>query len=179
MAIEIITKPIIKKNSTLVVIGITICVILGIIVGGSYLYFTITLKKINKEIKEKEVSSFSLTQAIFQKEAEIIPIKNKITDFGVLINNHKSPIGIFEIIENNTLPKVWFSQLDFDSTEMQVSLSGNTDGFETLEQQIAVFKEEAMFQSINLSSVVVSENSGVDFSIQFIFQPTVFNLKIK
>lgn len=178
MAIEITTTPRIKKIPLMTTIGVVICVILGIIVGGSYLYFTLTLKKINEEIKEKEASAMSLTRAIFQKEAEIIPIKNKITDFGTLINEHKSPFGVFEIIERNTLPTVWFSQLDFNSAEMQVSLSGNTESFETLEQQIAVFKKETMFQSINLSSVAISEESGVDFGIQFIFQPIIFDPKI-
>ena len=178
MAIEITTKSRIRKIPPLVTTGVVVCIILGLVVGGSYLYFLLTLKKINKEIGEKEASAISLTQAIFQKESEIIPIKNKITDFGALIANHKSPFGIFEIIENNTLPTVWFSQLDFNLAEMQVSLSGNVDNFETLEQQMAVFKKEPMFQSMKLSSVSVSEESGVDFSVQFIFQPSVFDPNI-
>lgn len=178
MAIEITTKPKIRKASLLITIGVTICIILGIIVGGSYLYFTFSLKRMNKEIEEKETSAMSLTRAIFEKEAQIIPVKNKITNFGILIDEHTSPFGIFEIIEKNTLPTVWFSQLDFDSAEMSVSLSGNTDSFETLEQQITIFKKEPMFQEMNLSSVTVSEEMGIDFGIQFIFHPTIFNPNI-
>ena len=78
MAIEITTKPKIRKVPPLVVTGVTICVILGVIIGGSYLYFTFSLKRMNEEIEEKETSAMSLTRAIFEKEAQIIPIKNKI-----------------------------------------------------------------------------------------------------
>jgi hypothetical protein len=178
LAIEITTRSKIKRIPPLVTIGVTICIILGIIVGGSYLYLTFSLRKINKEIKEKEASATSLTRAIFEKESQIIPVKNKITDFGILINRHKSPFGIFEIIEKNTLPTVWFSQLDFNSAEMQVSLLGNTDSFETLEQQISILKKEPTFQSINLSSVTVSTENGVNFSIQLIFYPMIFDPNI-
>lgn len=178
MAIEITTKTTIKKTSLLLVAGAVICAILAVVVGGGYLYLTFSSKRIDRKIEEKEMSSASLTKIIFEKEAEIIPIKNKISDFGMLISKHKSPFGIFEIIENNTLPTVWFSNLDFNSEEMSVSLSGNTDSFETLEQQMAVFEKEPLFQDMRLSSVTVSEESGVDFAIQFIFQSIVFNPNI-
>lgn len=174
MAIEIVSEPKFKTPS-LVAFLIVACVIVATVFVSAYFFFTINLEKMGKEIQKKEQATIVLTQTIMQKEAEIIPLKNKISDYGLLLNIHKSPLDIFKILEDHSLPKVWFSNFGFDIEEKQIVLSGHTDSFEILEQQVSVLKEESLVTEITLSNVSIDEEGGIDFILELSFKSEVFN----
>jgi len=174
MAIEIVSKSKLKAPP-LVLFLIVICVIIAVVLVSAYLFFTISLGRMDKEIQSKEQATIVLTQTIMEKEAEIIPLRNKISDYGLLINTHKSPLDIFKILEGNSLPTVWFSNFEFNAEEGQVILLGHTDSFEILEQQVSVFKKEPLLTEITLSDVSMTEEGGIDFSLQLSFKSEVFN----
>lgn len=174
MAIEIISKSKLKAPS-LSLLLIIVCVIIVAVFVSVYFFFTINLRRMGEEIQKKEQATIALTRAIMQKEAEIIPLKNKISDYGLLLNMHKSPLDIFKILEDHSLPKVWFSNFSFDIKEKQVVLLGHTDSFEILEQQVSILKEESLITEIALSNVSMAEEGGIDFILELSFSPEVFN----
>lgn len=174
MAIEIVSKRKLKVPPLMLFLAIA-CVIIAVVLVSTYLFFTISLRRMNKEIQDKEQATIILTQTIMEKEAEIIPLRNKISNYGLLINIHKSPFDIFKILENNSLPMVWFSGFEFNAEEGQAFLSGYTDSFETLEQQVSVLKKEPLLTGITLSNVSMAEEGGINFSLQLSFKEEVFN----
>jgi len=185
MAIEINSKSRNYKAALVLpnILG-AFCLILALVLGGLYLFFSLNFEKINKSILEKENDSLALTQSILEKEIEIIPIKDKIVNFQFLISEHKSPINILAIIEKNCFPNVWFSDLEFNFKEMSASLSGHTDNLATVEQQFASIEKEPLLAEVSLSGIsllggdeeegeVMKE--GVDFNLNLIFKPEVFD----
>ncbi len=179
MAIEITSKSGITRTSSWILIGIVLCVVLAIIVGAFYLYFTLTINKMNKEIEEKDKASAILTENILKKEAEILPLKTKISDFSVLINKHETPYNVFEIIEKNCLPEVWFFKFSFDIEKQKVSLLGKTESFELLEQQLTVFKKESSLKKVILTSLSTGEEGEIEFALDLIFDSEVFKLSLQ
>ena len=160
----------------MIILGGVICIIIALIIGLAYLFFVFTVKNMDKQIAEKEVASELLTMSIFEKEAEILPIRDRISDFSILINGHNSPYNLFGVIEKNCLPSVWFSQLSFTRDGLLVNLSGIAKDFATLEQQMNILKKELSLSSATLDSVSVSDEDGsIEFGLQLIFNPEVFN----
>jgi len=179
MAIEITSKSSINRTPPWIIVGIVLCIILVIIVGAFYLFFTLTIDKMNKEIEEKDKASAILTENILKKEVEILPLKTKISDFGVLINKHETPYNVFGIIEKNCLPEVWFFKFSSDIEKQEVSLLGKTESFELLEQQLNVLKKEPLLKKVTLTSLSVGEEGEVEFALSLIFNSEVFKLNLQ
>jgi len=176
MAIEINSRAKYYKSMFTwpVILGL-VCVVLIVILLILYFFFSFSSEKMAQEIQKKEAQSFALNQSIFEKEAEIVPIKNKMINFQSLIAQHKTPINLFSIIEENTFPNVWFSQLDFDFLERKALLLAQTDDLTTVEQQMQHFKEEPLLEKAVLSGVsLLDEGQGVDFSLKLILKPEAF-----
>ncbi len=173
MVIEISPKPKYKKVPPLLITGVIICLLAAIVVGGGYLYLYLNIKKIDESIKEKNQQAVKISQDVLKKEAEIAPIKIKIEEFSRLVSAHGSPLGIFNFLEENSLPTIWFSGFSFDSGQRLVTLSGHADEFATLEQQIAVFKEQPEVVSLTVSNVLVDEEEEIDFVFNLIFNSSI------
>jgi len=194
MAIEINSRSKYYKSvfSIANILGI-ICLIFAFIALAFYLFLFFNSKKINQELLKKEAESFTLNQNILEKELEITPIKEKINNFSNLIENHKSLINIFTIIENNCFPNVQFTNLNFDLSTGNAILSAHTDDLITVEEQFASIKKDPLLSNVILSGVSfsgevekgetsnseISENEkiekGVDFSLELTFKPEVFS----
>jgi hypothetical protein len=48
-------------------------------------------------------------------EKEVLDYKKKLADYIGIINNHKISLHLFNFIEQNTLPNVWFSSITASS----------------------------------------------------------------
>lgn len=173
MVIEISPKQKYKKISPFLLIGVAVCLITAVVVGGSYLYFYLNIKKIDEAIKEKNQQGARITQDISKKEAELAPIRTKINEFSKLFSAHNSPLAALEFLEDNCLPRVWFSGFIFNSEDKQATLSGQTDELATLEQQIAVLREQPEVISLKVSNVSIDENEEVGFALNIIFNSSI------
>jgi len=173
MAIEIAPRGKIKLPFWLIVLGVfAIILLIGFL--GSYFYLEISIKKMSQEIQEKGTTLTPLIEAIEKKEEELNPIEKKIDDFGELLQKHKIPLNIFNFLEKICLPAVWFSDFNFTSEEREVIVSGHTDTFVILEQQILVLKQDPLVKSLNISGVSISEEGKVDFTFLLTFAPQIF-----
>ena len=128
-----------------------------------------------KEILNKEQEVVSLKKSIEEKEKILIPIRDKIIKFNLLVSDHNTPVKALLIIEQNTFPNVWFSEFNFNFSELTLSLLAHTENLATVEQQIAHLKKTPLFEEVSLSGVTFSEEAGVDFSINIIFSSEVFS----
>lgn len=172
MAIEIISK---SRFSIppLVMVGGIICLVVFVVLLSAFLFFNISIKNMSQEVQDKADILLPLKEDIQEKEQLIIPLKEKIDSFNLLVSNHGSTRGIFNLLEEDTLPRVWFSNFNFSLEERQLILSGNTDSFTTLEQQRYVFGQNPLVSSLRLSGVFLSEETGIDFTMEIIFKPSI------
>lgn len=173
MAIEISPRRKIKMTIWEMVAGIVLA-ILFVVLLASYFYFFFTIKKMNQQIQEKEAAVIPLEKAIKEKEEELIPLSQKINGFNQLLAEHKTPLNIFELLERVSLPKVWFSEFDFNSDTKEVTVSGKTNTFTVLEQQISVLKQEPLLQNLNITEVsILMKEEGIKFTFSLFFNPSI------
>ena len=172
MAIEISKKTKIRVPLWAVALGI-VCLALILVLAGSYFYLNILTGKITKEIQDKE-EALKITPSQKSLEDNLSLTGNKIDQFADLASKHRKVANIFTFIENTCLPNIQFSDFNFDIAKETVNISGQTDSFVALGQELNILKQEALIKKINLSGVSINDEGTVDFTFSIIFSPDIF-----
>ncbi len=118
-----------------------------------------------QEVREPEVS---------RMEAEIISDKKKIDDFAPFLESHVLTSNFFNFLEKNTHPKVVFADLNISINIARVTLSGKTDNFLSLGQQLAIFDDNPMVDNLVLSHISLNDKGGVDFHLNMLLNQNIF-----
>jgi hypothetical protein len=171
MVIQIAPKEKIRI-SIFAIIGGIVCFFLAAFLASAYFYFDLNISKMNEGISQKQAQLGPIEKTIQEKEQELVPIKEKIDSFSVLVGQHQTSLDVYGFLEKNSLPKVWFSDFEFSLEEKMVTVSGQADSFITLEQQMNVLKNNQadFLESVKLSKVEVDEEGGINFEMEFIFK---------
>ena len=177
MAIEIVPKKEIKTKRRSGVLFILSIVVLALTVS---LYFG--LFWINRE-KQKEIDGLKsdleslMTPELEDIEDRIMEQKTRIDDFASVFSNRKSPKEVLKFFEEKTHKRVMWSGLSLDLSDPTVVLDGTCDNFITLAEQIIVFKgAKSSVAKVTLLELALGE-SQVDFSLELILNPQLFNLR--
>jgi len=102
-------------------------------------------------------------------EKEILNYKKKIEDFSSLTPYHLENSTLFNLLEKTTHSKVWFSKINFSTEGGKVSFSGVTQSFESLGQQILIFKGENLISDVNLERISIDKTGRINFDMSFSF----------
>lgn len=173
MAIEISPK---KKLGipTWSIIVLGVCLILLLCLAVSYFYFGAKIKDIFQGIQKKEAEFALLGKTIQEKQKELITLEQKINDFGSLLGEHRNTLNIFEFLEKNCLPNVWFSDFSFSGEEGKISVSGKTDNLITFEQQAFVLKQQSAVKNLDITKVSIGTEKEIGFTFTITFDPVIF-----
>jgi hypothetical protein len=177
MAIEIIPKAQVKKP---LAINYLYYFALALLISSFFIWFilnqmikssNVALEKIEKSLADEKATKKAL-------EDEVLNYKDKINDFSFIFSSHKMNTKFFNFLESITHPKVFFSDFTFNPAKGKVSFSGKTDSFESLGQQILILKEQKNIKELVLSKVGLGKEGGIEFSIDFSFDPEVVAFEI-
>jgi len=173
MAIEIIPK---KTEAKLPAVNILFYLSLILLIIFALSYFVLgyfqkksakTLQNIEDIISQKETSVKALKEKIFGYQEKIEVVAS-------LLTSHQLSRNFFTRLEDLSCPKVFFSNLDLDVGKYQVSLSGQTESFEALGQQLLIFKKGEFIKDVNLTKVSIGKEGEIEFSIELSFDPQMF-----
>lgn len=171
MAIEIIPKK--ETERTLlknILFYLAIALLVVEILGFSLLVFY--QKKLEEEKGQLDTAlEEKQTAEIKALERKVLKSKEKIDDFASLFNSHKKSSQFFKFLGDVTHPKVFFSGITFNVGEGKADLSGKTESFPTLGQQISILRQQKLISNINLSGISLGEEGEVDFSLNFSISP--------
>jgi hypothetical protein len=150
-------------------------IFLLLLTAGGYFVLNNYLQKAEDELAslKLEVSQI-MTQEKTALEQEILTSKGEIDNFSSLIEQHLEPSMIFEIIQRATHPQVWFGKLDFDPRRKVFEVSGETQSFESLGQQILIMEEDEAIDKVDLKTVSISKEGGIEFNMSFSLSESVF-----
>jgi hypothetical protein len=123
---------------------------------------------------EKRLSEEKAPQ-IAELREENLDYKKRIEDFSLLFENHVLNKQFFEFIEAKSHPKVFFSEVNLNSQNLQASLFGLTDSFLSLGQQVLIFREDELVKDLILSNVSIGKTGGVEFDLELFFKEELFN----
>lgn len=171
MAIEVISK---GRFDMSIWARFLLIVFLVSVVAFSVHYFYLDKEatQINQKLKISPPEE-ALRVELKKKETEIALINNKINSFAGLFSDHKNIGKIFEFIEKNCFPEVWFSSFSFQGGKIKVS--GAADNFTTIGQQILFLKQQPQLANIILSELSLGKEGGVVFSLTLDLNPQVFD----
>lgn len=150
-------------------------IILLLITILSYFFFANSLKKSEKVLTnlEERLAREKTTEEI-ALEKEVLSWQRKIEDFKKLMGEHLLASNFFSFLESNSHPQVFFSKIDLKPREGKVLLSGQTENFSQLWQQISILKSKKEIKELNLSNLSIGKEGKVDFSLDLSLEPTLF-----
>ena len=110
-------------------------------------------------------------------EKEILKYQRNTEDFSQLIGKHLTISEVFNTLQKNSHPKVWFSQFNLDAKEAKISVSGESQSFESLGQQLLIFQDENLIKETNLEQVSITKEGKIKFSLTLSLDPQIFKTK--
>ena len=172
--VEIIPKEAFKPSRGLNIL-LYFAIFLLFLSAGAYFALNNFLQKAENNVAslESEISQIMTPEKV-ALEQEVLPSKSEIDRFANLINQHLQTSAIFEIIQRSTHPRVWFTKFDLDSRQKTFSLTGETENFETLGQQILIIQNEEAISTVNLDTVSSTKDGKVEFVLSLSLKPDAF-----
>lgn len=141
----------------------------------SFFLFERSLRDAEKSLKNlEETLTREKTPQEVVLEKEILGWQKKIKNFSQLFSQHLYPSKAFEVVEDISHPEVWLKQVSLDSSETKITVSGETESFTTLGQQLLILEKEPRIKSFNLASLSIGRKGKVDFALNIAFDQSVF-----
>jgi len=154
------------------------------ILAGYGVLYHFTKKAVEDFENMKKTIEQARTPQMNDLEKQMKSYEEKTEDFSSILDSHKIVSNFFGdfnkktgFLEKNTHPKVFFSEMNFDLTKETVTLLGQTEDFQTVGQQISLFKKEELkeiVKSIQLSKVEIDKDGKIDFTLIISFNPKLF-----
>lgn len=144
-------------------------VILSLLFYGGLLIYKKRLDT-NVESIKKEISLLSNKRAPSEEKA-IIDLDAKLGLLKDVFQIHTYWSEIFKKIEDLTMSDVYFSdaKITMEQDKISIQLSALTKTYTSLARQMLIFQEEPLTQKVEISSITLSEEGGIKFSLSSAF----------
>jgi len=150
-------------------------IVLFLLSLSSYFILSHSLKKTSQVLQNLEETLVrGKTSSEIVLETEVFGYQKKIADFAQLVKGHKKTSKFFEFLEKISHPKVWFKKISLSPEDFQAVVSGESETFQTLGQQLLIFKEEPLIKNLNLSKIAIGKEGRVNFILNLTLDPKVF-----
>lgn len=143
----------------------------------SYFLVSQSIKAAGKAEQEIDAKLAAEVSRSAELKKEILTYQKKIKDFSGVISGHMENSNIFAFIEKQCHPRVWFSEFDLDTKEGVVTLSGETQSFQALGQQMIIFRDQEVVKSASLKGVTMDGGGQISFELSLSFDPSIFIFK--
>jgi flagellar basal body-associated protein FliL len=144
-----------------------------------YLVFLVKNIFQRRDIAEAEYKLTTVgTADQLTQEQKVILYKAKIKDFGNLIQNHEFASNIFYLMQDNTQPKVWFSQFNLDAKAKQVQVSGIAEDMDMVARQTSTFEKNEYIQKFENLNSTLSEDGRIAFNFSLSMNPRIFSYAV-
>ena len=172
--VEIIPKEV-SKPSKVLKIMLYFAIFLLLLSTAGYFVMNNFLDKAKNNLAsiESEISQVMTPEKV-TLEREVLFSKGEIDRFANLVNQHLETSAIFGIVQRVTHPKVWFSKFDLDSRQKTFQLTGETENFESLGQQVLIMRNEEAISIINLDTVSTTRDGRVGFVLSLALKSNAF-----
>lgn len=172
--VEIIPKPA-KETDRLQKILIYLLIFLIIVLIGTYflLYNLEKESKVYVDELEKRLEQGRTAERITLEE-ENLNYKKKIEAITPFLEVHVLSSKFFEFLEKKVHPRVFFSKINLSIQEEKAILSGQTDSFSTLQQQLSILNEESIIENLALTSTTLNKEGGIDFNLDIFLNKEIF-----
>lgn len=166
-----------KKKETPMLRRLNFFLILSIIfllsVSAVYLLAIFSIRRVEENISQLEKALIETEEERILEE-RVLLYEWKIKEFDSLLQRHKSPIRFFELLEELSHPKVYFTRLELDTEKAVVDLEGRAEDFQILSQQQEIFQQNQYLIKANLLGASLAEEGRVEFTFHLLLEPDFF-----
>jgi len=154
-------------------IGLSGGILLVMIVLFVFYYYQALSWNSKSEAKESDYLALNTPEnrAI---EERVGKISEKLTKFSQAFANHKFSYVFFDFLKSNCHPNVSFSNLSFAPSSGKVALTGQTNNYKSLSEQIIVLKNIKELSSLEVSDIALDKEAKITFRLSFIIDPSFF-----
>lgn len=141
--------------------------LLIVLVLGAYFLFDYQGKKTENLLEEKK-QEIARNQAPEQIELEkrVLGFQKRIDDVILLLKAKEKTSDSLKFLETYVHPKIYFNNLSIDFESRTLIIDGSSNDFTSLGQQIFAFQKDPFIEKVELSSVGLSDQGDVKFSIE-------------
>ena len=136
------------------------------------------LKNIAQQAKEELTNLEATFQELKSQEKslekEVLGFRKKLNNFSLLLKDHLVASKFFPILEEVAHPEIQFKNLDLNPRQKKVVISGLTDEFINLAEQLSILKNREETKNVKLNKVGISQEK-VEFEIEISLPPELFN----
>lgn len=176
MEVQIIPKPK-EKPKKITIFLMYFSLIVLIVTAGIYLYLRNDLGKKNQELTglQEALAKKETSRELEQFKKELTVYKEKIDTMSFLFDSYRLGTNFFKFLERYTHPKVKLSSVNVSFSDYKVLLSGQTDNFITLIQQLYIFENNPDIKNLRLVNFSASKDKTfVSFNIEFDLESYLF-----
>jgi hypothetical protein len=140
-------------------------------------YFLINndLKKANKKSDElKGTIDKGRTDEQAALEKRVFSYKYRIDGLSELLDGRLMASSFFNFLEQNTRPEIWLKEIKIDPQRLRAVISGEGESFQTIGQQIAIFKNGQNIKDLKINNISINTSGKIDFGISFSFNNQFF-----
>ena len=145
-----------------------------------YLIFVVKINSQKASIKDYDISLATVgTDEQKEMEKQIFEKQKKINDYVPFIESHRISSNVLAFLEQNTLPKIWFSRFNMAGNDADITLSGEAETVEIFSKQVSVFEESPYLTKITVLSSTLGEQNRISFNLILSLDPEIFTFIIE
>ncbi len=122
---------------------------------------------------EEQIAS-QKTEELASLESKVKSYKIKVDNFAPYLESHIIATKAFQFFEDNTHPRIYFSQADLKLAGGKIGLSGEANSFLSLGQQLIIFQNHSQVEDISLKSISLGETGNVKFKLDMTLKEDLF-----
>lgn len=108
-----------------------------------------------------------------QLEEDMLSWKQRLDDFKLLADERRTPLPLFSLLETSVHPAVVFTGLTVNLNQNRTLLSGETDSFKHVDEQILLLRQKSEVADLQLVRIELGEGGRVEFSVDFSLEEQV------
>jgi len=149
---------------SIIVLGATVASYLGISLGYK--------PYLNSQIKTLDAKIAGLSQSVGEEQQKnLVTLYSQLNNIKKLLDSHTNASKIFDLLEKNTKPQIYYFSLNLSLAGKNIELDGSAPSFGVLAEQLEVFKQIPEIQKVSLGDSIAMPDGSVNFSIRLIFNP--------
>ncbi|XOB42643.1 MAG: hypothetical protein ACKKMP_01130 [Candidatus Nealsonbacteria bacterium] len=172
--VEIIPKPVKEADKWQKILIYLLIFLIIVLIGTYFLLNNLEERsKVYVDELEKRLEQGRTAERITLEE-ENLNYKKKIEAIAPFLEGHVLSSKFFDFLEKRVFPRVFFSKVNLNIQEEKVILSGQTDSFSTLQQQISTLNSEPIIEDLMLTDATLNKEGGIDFSLNIFLNKEIF-----
>jgi len=100
-----------------------------------------------------------------EEQTKLVSFYSQIANLQSILASHVISSQLFDWLEKNTVPTIYYSKLDLLSSSNQLNLSGYSKTVDDFSRQMILFQNDPLIERIAINSVTAGANNLWQFDI--------------